>query len=110
MDGATTQQGTIYGITPGFAVIVTYTYGYATLPEDLKGVVLGMAGRLAYNPTGVRQKTVGSESVTYSVQPGGFAPSIVEREVLESYRGCAASWRLVLDEFPGEGDDYLPVL
>ena len=104
------SAGTLYGITPGFAVIVTYTYGYATLPDDLKGVVLGMASRQAYNPTGVRQKTVGSESVTYSVQSGGLSPSPMEREVLESYRGCSASWRLVLDEFPGEGDDYLPVL
>lgn len=106
-------DGVLYGITPGMAVIVTWSYGYATMPTDLQSVVLGMAARRAYNPQGIRQKTVGSESITFasSSDAGAIQPSAVEREILEGYLDTEASWRLNLDRFPNQGEDHrLPTL
>jgi hypothetical protein len=76
-------------------------------------VVLGMASRQAYNPQGIRQKTVGSESITFASasDAGAVQPSSVEREILSSYLDTETSWRLNLDRFPNQGCDHrLPTL
>jgi hypothetical protein len=107
------DDGYLYNITPGMAVRVTWSYGFATMPDDLKGVVLSMAERRAYNPQGIRQKTVGSESITFAsaADAGAVNPSATEREILDSYRDTEASWRLNLDKFPNQGCDHrLPTL
>lgn len=106
------EAGVVYGITPGMAVRVTWSYGYAEMPADLKGVALGMASRQTYNPVGVRQKTVGSESITYASasDAGAIQPSTVEREILDSYRSTERSWRLILGQFPADDTDRLPTL
>jgi hypothetical protein len=57
--------------TPKFGgnLEVTYSHGYATLPDELIELVCGVAARLSeVNPAaaaGVQQETGGSESVTY---------------------------------------------
>lgn len=106
-------DGVLYNITPGMAVIVKWSYGYTTMPKDLQSVVLGMASRQAYNPQGIRQKTVGSESITFASasDAGAVQPSSVEREILSSYLDTETSWRLNLDRFPNQGCDHrLPTL
>lgn len=72
-------------------VDVTYTHGYATVPEDIVAVVCQMAGR-AYgrtpDTTGVTQESIAGYS--YSVGsaaasgPMGMLPN--ERQILDLYR------------------------
>lgn len=48
------------------SIVVTYTHGYATVPDSVKGVCLSVAGRGYSNPDGIKQETVGAVSVTYN--------------------------------------------
>jgi hypothetical protein len=47
---------------------VTYSHGYATIPEDIQEVVIDQARAIYAVQPGVQQKTVGSQSVTYGAQ------------------------------------------
>lgn len=57
--------------TPDFGgnLEVTYSHGFATVPDELKELVCGLASRLtqinAAAAAGVQQETAGSESVTF---------------------------------------------
>lgn len=57
--------------TPNFGgnLEVTYSHGFATVSDELKEVVCGIASRLSTIPsaasTGVQQESAGSESVTF---------------------------------------------
>jgi hypothetical protein len=81
-------------------VDVTYTHGYATVPDDIVMVVCQIAGR-AYG-TSADQSATSSESIgSYSYSTGGAAASGAagmlagERAILDRYRRMASSTSLV---------------
>lgn len=71
-------------------VYVTYTHGYATVPADVRAIVLTLAGRVLTNPSDLRQESVGSVSVTYAAETIGASLAPIERDQLARYRPRAA--------------------
>lgn len=49
-------------------VQITYTHGYATIPDDIREAVIDQARSIYAVLPGVQQKTVGSQSVTFGAQ------------------------------------------
>ena len=49
-------------------VTVTYDHGYATLPDDIWGVCLAVAGRLVTNPTNVLRESIDAGGLSVSTQ------------------------------------------
>lgn len=88
---------TIYGLYPNEVVDVVYSHGYSSVPGDIKTVAKGVASRIMYNPSGLRQETVGAISVTYP-GVGGEAGTInfsrLEQKVLAKYTAMVKSWRM----------------
>jgi len=70
------------------SVVVTYTHGYATVPDDVKGVCMSLASRAMQNPVGVRTQAIDDYTVTYAGSAAGLGPSLgeAERSVLTAYR------------------------
>lgn len=92
-DGLTT----IYNLFPLQVVTLTYSHGFSSVPRDIRGVALGSASRVMYNPSGLRQETVGAISVTYpgiGGEAGTINFSALERKILGKYGDDAASMRL----------------
>jgi hypothetical protein len=88
---------TIYGLQPNQVVDVVYSHGYSTIPGDIKAVVYGVASRIMYNPSGLRQETVGAISVTYpgiGGEAGTINFSTLEQKVLSKYSATEKSMRL----------------
>lgn len=71
---------------PGAQVSVTYTHGFATIPDDIKGVCLALAARSLQSPDGVNSETIGSYSVSYSRTGGAVSLLDEERRLLDRYR------------------------
>lgn len=71
-------------------VVITYTHGYATVPADVRAIVLTLAGRMLTNPADLRQESVGSVSVTYAAETIGASLAPIERDALARYRPRAA--------------------
>ncbi len=71
-------------------VVVTYTHGYETVPADVRGIVLTLAGRVLTNPNDLRQESVGSVNVTYASETIGAGLAPIERDQLARYRPRAA--------------------
>jgi hypothetical protein len=74
---------------PLATVDVTYSHGWQTVPDDLRGVALAVAARSFANPNGVRSKTIeGSISVTYSDATAdvGVGLSEDEHRICRRYR------------------------
>jgi hypothetical protein len=103
MDGEEIQYwefdglATIYNLFPQQVVDITYSHGFNQIPRDIRGVALGVASRVLYNPAGLRQETVGAISVTYpgiGGEAGTINFSSYERGVLRKYGDDAASMRL----------------
>lgn len=91
------HMATIYGLQPNEVVDIVYTHGYSAVPGDIKTVAYGMCSRIMYNPSGLRQETVGAISVTYpgiGGEAGTVNISKLERRVLDKYAKTAASMRL----------------
>lgn len=89
----------IYGLDPNQVVDIVYSHGYTTVPNDIKTVVKGSAARIMYNPSGLRQETVGAISVTYpgvQGEAGTINFSRLERKILAKYSAIAKSWRMSL--------------
>lgn len=89
----------VYNFFPNQVVLLTYTHGYAVVPKDIKAVALGMASRVLYNPSGLRQETVGAISVTYpgiGGEAGTLNFSSLEQKVLDKYAGIGTSMRLAV--------------
>lgn len=63
---------------------VTYTHGYATVPDSLVGVVLGVAGRGYASPVGIELERIGGYQVKYAMESAGF--SALEKIALDSYK------------------------
>jgi hypothetical protein len=81
---------TVYDLDPFETVLVDFSYGYATAPDDLVVVAKAMASRGMSNPQGIRQQTVGAISETYSA--GGLTD--YESKILDRYRPYGSSLRL----------------
>jgi hypothetical protein len=76
---------------------VTYTAGYTTVPDEVKAVVCGVAGRIYDNPTGLRTYAIDDHSETYAGaddQLAGLALLAPERAILKRYRAAAGSVRV----------------
>lgn len=71
---------------PGAVVTVTYSHGWTTIPNDIKGVCLALAARSLTSPDGVNSESVGSYSVSYSRSGGAVSLLEEERKLLDRYR------------------------
>lgn len=91
--------GAVYNFFPNQVVDLTYDHGYEEVPKAVRVIALGMASRVMYNPSGLRQETVGAISVTYpgiGGEAGTINMSALERKILEDLTGNARSMRLAL--------------
>lgn len=52
-------------------VQVTYSHGLATVPAEIKAVVVGMAMRAFLNPAALRSRTIGDYSETFATETVG---------------------------------------
>lgn len=71
---------------PLYTVTVDYDHGWATIPDDVKGVVLAAAARAWANPNGALYESVGSYRIGFSNEQQVSALSPFEVELLKSYR------------------------
>lgn len=87
----------VYNFFPNQVVYLTYDHGYEEVPKAVKAVALGMTSRVMYNPSGLRQETVGAISVTYP-GIGGEAGTInitsLEKKILDKLGNSAWSMRI----------------
>lgn len=77
--------------SPKTAVAVTYSHGFATIPDDIRGVCLSAAARAYENPAAVQAESVASYSVTHGAEARGVALTGTERDVVDRYRRRTAS-------------------
>lgn len=71
---------------------VTYTAGYATIPDDVITICLAVAGRMYDNPRGLRSVSVDDYSGGYAGRDddlAGVTLLAAERELLRPFRGGA---------------------
>lgn len=66
---------------PGSTVEVTYTHGYATIPDDLMLICKQIAARVVLNPEGIQSESLGAYSVRYvAKEAGGISLLLTEEE------------------------------
>lgn len=53
---------------------VTYSHGFASVPDSIVGVVLGVAARAYASPVAVDSERIGGYQVKYAVESAGFSP------------------------------------
>jgi hypothetical protein len=71
-------------------IVVNYTHGYVTIPDDLKSVCKARAERLLDNPTAVANEQAGSYSGNYGpVAEEAFTPA--EKRTMDRYSDMAAA-------------------
>lgn len=63
-------------------VTITYTHGYATIPQGIRGVCLSAAARMYQNPDGLRSETVGGVSWTAAGSAVDVGPGLTDAEKL----------------------------
>lgn len=63
---------------------VTYSHGYATPPDGLKGIVLRVAARVVDNPEGLVQEAIGGYSAGYRFDPAALNDA--DKRALDPYR------------------------
>jgi hypothetical protein len=66
---------------------VTYSHGFAELPDSLLGVVLGVAARAYSSPASIELERLGGYQVKYAVEAEGF--SALELKTLNRYKDTA---------------------
>jgi hypothetical protein len=62
---------------------VTYSHGYAVVPDSLVGVALGVAARTYSTPAGAESERIGGYQVKYAMQADGFNP--LEKAAMNRY-------------------------
>lgn len=67
---------------------------FTTCPDDIRAVVLSVAGRIVGNPADLRQEAVGGISVTYATETVGGQLTDSERSDLSRWRPAAYEIRL----------------
>jgi hypothetical protein len=65
------------------SVVVTYTHGYVTVPDSVKGVCLAAASRRYQNPESRRSYTVGGISESFSVPSTGDVGFFFDTELAD---------------------------
>lgn len=63
---------------------VTYTHGYATVPDEIRGVCCSIAARFYSTPAGIDMERTGQRQVKYSLESAGFTG--MESMVLSAFR------------------------
>ena len=69
---------------PDVVVAVTYTHGFATVPDDVKGVCLQLAGRMYLNPEAAAMKVIDGHTFQYGLD--FLALTDGEKATLRKYR------------------------
>ncbi|MBT2477644.1 mobile element protein [Streptomyces sp. ISL-94] len=67
-DGYLRRLGSLVWPDSPRCITLTYSHGYALIPEDIQEVVIDQARALYAILPGVQQQTVGAQSVTFGVQ------------------------------------------
>jgi hypothetical protein len=68
-------------------VEVTYTHGYAQIPDDVRAVCVDLAAMTLANPSGLRSATIDDYSQTFASETlGSGSLSAAHREILGFYR------------------------
>lgn len=91
----TLLNGTLYRLArfgsclsfPPDVVEVDLTYGFAAVPDDVKGAVLESAGLAYQNPERVMSESVDDYQVRYAAESGGTSLSVRAVELAEYYAG-----------------------
>lgn len=90
----------VYGLKPRSVVQVTYTHGFESPPEDLKGVCTEAAKRLFLSPEGqdvgpLKRFAVGDISEEYNIPPADLAGLFndLDKIILDEYRVTETTWR-----------------
>lgn len=65
------------------SVTVTYSHGFAVVPQALRGVCLAAAARVYGNPAMLRSETVGSVSWTAAGSAGDAGPGLTGNELAQ---------------------------
>ena len=63
---------------------VTYSHGYATVPDEINGVCCSIASRFYATPVGIDMERTGQRQVKYSLESAGFTGA--EAMVLAAFR------------------------
>lgn len=70
-----------------YPTTVTYTHGYATIPDDLRAICVEMAARAWVNPRGLQSEQIGNYSARWgSTGVTGIGLDEMEEKVIMSYR------------------------
>lgn len=65
---------------------VTYSHGYATVPDGLKGIVLRVAARGVTNPEGLGQETIGRYAWTAGGEAAGLGLYAADLRELDNFK------------------------
>lgn len=65
------------------SIVVTYSHGYAVIPDEIKAACLQLAARAMTNPLGMRSESIGSYSGTYGDTATATDPIL---DALNTYR------------------------
>lgn len=77
---------------PQATVTVTYSHGYAVIPDDIVNEVAGMAALQMSSPVGINSEQIGGYQVAYARSPvGGMSLTAETKSVLNFYRKRNAS-------------------
>ena len=74
---------------PASTILVTYSHGYATIPDAIRAIVLEAAARVYGNPQALASESIGHYSVRYARGtrgPGGVTLSADEKLALDNFR------------------------
>lgn len=74
---------------PSVIVEVTYTHGFATIPDDIKGICLAKAARMFMNPEATSAKLIDGQQLTYGLRHLDLTDG--EKEILNAYKKAARS-------------------
>ncbi|MFI1723937.1 hypothetical protein [Streptomyces sp. NPDC020489] len=76
-------------------VRVTYSHGYAEIPDEIVGIVLDLAAASMSNPRRIRSEASGAVSVTYTVETFGTGSLTADhRSILRDFKRSTLSVRL----------------
>lgn len=67
---------------PDVAVAVTYSHGWAVIPDVIRAVTMQIAVRLMANPGLVQAESIGTYSVTYGSEAGGGGALTIDEQAL----------------------------
>lgn len=68
---------------------VTWRHGFATIPEDVRGIVFDAVARSIVNPRYLRQESTGQRSLTFATETISLTLSQLEIDKLQRYRPAA---------------------